>query len=37
MSEPLLSLKNVRAGYGDGPDVLHPFTLDIAPIEGSTK
>jgi len=26
-----LRIEDLRAGYGDGPDVLHPFSVDIAP------
>lgn len=31
MSAGALRIEALRAGYGEGPDVLHPFTLDIAP------
>ncbi len=31
MREGHLRIEALRAGYGDGPDVLQPFTLDIAP------
>jgi ATP-binding cassette subfamily B protein/ATP-binding cassette subfamily C protein/ATP-binding cassette subfamily B multidrug efflux pump len=31
MTTGALRIEDLRAGYGDGPDVLHPFTVDIAP------